>query len=229
VLAANHGGEFVDLLAIAPDRTRILSADPAAPVLATLTNLAPLGRVVTPATSELRVETAFSGARQGAPVTLRQTLVLQQDSSVLGVNIQAETAVPVGGIEFELQPSSAVPEAAIEIVGQEANVTFARLGSSQPRLRVAIVGGAGSFEATADGALAVRSPDPGVRLLITDLTAAPSPTVRLAWLEPAELVERYDVEAVLLTRDPALEARQARIEALGFRPAIDLGTYLLFK
>jgi hypothetical protein len=68
-----------------------------------------------------------------------------------------------------------------------------------------------------------------VRLLITDLTAAPSPTVRLAWLEPTELVERYDVEAVLLTRDPALDARQARIEALGFRQVMDLGTYLLFE
>jgi hypothetical protein len=229
VLAANHGGEFVDLLAIAPDRTRILSTDPASPVLATLTNLAPLGRVVTPATSELRVETAFGADRQGTPVTLRQTLTLQQDSSVLDLRVQAETALPLGGIAFELMPSSHMPESEIQITGQEALVTFGRLGASQPQLRVAIVGGAGRFEHTSDGALAVRSPDPSVRLLITDLTAAPSPTVRLAWLEPAELLERYDVEAVLLTRDPALEARQARIEALGFRQAMDLGTYLLFQ
>jgi hypothetical protein len=184
---------------------------------------------VTPASSELRVVTAFSGERLATPVTIRQTLVLQQDSSVLDLQVQAETSLPIGGIEFEIQPSSALPEREIAIVGQEAVMTFSRLGASRPQLRVALIGGTGRLERTPDGALAVRSPEAGVRLLITNLTAAPSPTVRLAWLEPDVLIDRYHVEAILLTRDPALDARQARVEALGFRQAADFGTYLLFE
>ena len=66
-----------------------------------------------------------------------------------------------------------------------------------------------------------------MRLLITDLTAVDSGTSSLQWLDPAELIGRYDVEAVLLARDPSLDARQARMEALGFRQIEDFSSYLL--
>jgi hypothetical protein len=66
-----------------------------------------------------------------------------------------------------------------------------------------------------------------VRLLITDLTAASSPSVQLQWLDPEQLIERYGVQAVLLARDPTLDGRRARMEALDFQLVGDYGTYVL--
>jgi hypothetical protein len=92
---------------------------------------------------------------------------------------------------------------------------------------VAVAGGDGILRRTATGALRIRSSETQVRLLITDLTAASSPSVTLQWLDPAQLIEDYGVQAVLLARDPTLDARRARMEALDFQMARDFGPYVL--
>lgn len=226
-IAANHGGEYVDLLTLVPDRTRILGTDPGQPILATLTNLAPVGREVAGAADQLRVTTAWTGQRQAMPVSYRQAVVLRRESSVLDLQVAVETSLPVEGLQLELRPAAGIWSSSVAVDGRAATISFARIGSGEPRLRVVLAGGEGVLRPTATGGLRIRSSETRVRLLITDLTAASSPSVTLEWLDPAQLLQRYGVQAILLARDPTLDARRARMEALGFRLARDFGSYIV--
>lgn len=227
VIAANHGGEYQDLLTAVPGETRILGTDPIQPVLATLTNLLPAGREVSASPADLRVATNWTGARHRVPVTFRQEVALRQGSSVLDLRMSVATTLPVAGLELELRPAGGMQTSQVSINGQVAIMSFTRVGSGEPTLRVVLAGSEGVLSRSATGGLRVQSSASSVRLLITDLTAASSPTVTLAWLDPAELVERYGVEAVLLARDPTLDARRARMAAMSFRQTRDYGPYVL--
>ena len=227
VIAANHGGEYVDLLTSVPAHTRILGTNPDQPTLATVTNLAPAGREVTFSPAEVHVTTRWTAERQAVPVTYRQEVVLRQDSSVLDLRLSIETTLPVAGMQFELQPAAGMRSSEIVFEGQAATISFTRIGSGEPRLRVAVAGGDGQLLQTATGGLRIWSTQTQVRVLITDLTAASSPSVTLQWLDPAQLIEHYGVEAVLLARDPTLDARRARMQALDFQMARNFGPYVL--
>ena len=227
VVAANHGGEYLDLLTTVPGRTRILGAAPDQPILATLANLAPAGREVTITPAELQVTTSWTGERQGVPVTYRQSVMLRQDSSVLDLRLSIETTLPVEGLQFELRPAAGIRSSEVNVDGQVATISFIRIGSGEPQLRVVLAGSEGVLRPTATGGLRIRSSETQVRLLITDLTAASSPSVQLQWLDPEQLIERYGVQAVLLARDPTLDGRRARMEALDFQLVGDYGTYVL--
>jgi len=195
--------------------------------LATVTNLAPAGREVTFSPAEVHVTTRWTAERQAVPVTYRQEVVLRQDSSVLDLRLSIETTLPVAGMQFELQPAAGMRSSEIVFEGQAATISFTRIGSGEPRLRVAVAGGDGILLRTATGGLRIWSTGTQVRLLITDLTAASSPSVTLQWLDPAQLIEHYGVEAVLLARDPTLDARRARMQALDFQMARNFGPYVL--
>src|SRR5207302_261012 len=52
-------------------------------------------------------------------------------------------------------------------------------------------------------------------------------TIGLQVLQPAELVNRYDVGAVLLPRDAVFDARKSRLGRLGFRVADSVGPYTI--
>ena len=69
----------------------------------------------------------------------------------------------------------------------------------------------------------------GDRETLAQLTAdveASAPGVQV--LDPPRLIDDYDVSAILLVRyDPAFYARQRRMEALGFRVALQAGAYVL--
>lgn len=227
VVAANHGGEYLDLLTTVPGRTRILGAAPDQPILATLPNLALAGREVTMTPAELQVTTSWTGERLGVPVTYRQSVMLRQDSSVLDLRLSIETTLPVEGLQFELRPAAGIRSSEVNVDGHEATIAFIRIGSREPQLRVVLAGSEGVLRPTATGGLRIRSSETQVRLLITDLTAASSPTVTLQWLDPDQLIERYGLQAVLLARDPTLDARRARMEGLGFQLIGDYGTYVL--
>ena len=225
VVGANHGGEFVDLLSLVPSRTQIL--DGSGDVLATVTNLAMDGRTDTVTGDEVSVVTAWSGQRHGATVSYRQAVTLRRDSSTLEVRAVISSALAVDGMQMELRPSSRLPGSSIVIDGHQATITFPRLGSSQPRVLVTLAGEAGELDALPDGGLGVRSREHRIRLLITDLTAAPSPSMGLQLLRPEDLIDRYHVSAVVLTRDPSFDARLSRMQRLGFVPGADFGSYVV--
>ena len=158
VIAANHGGEYVDLLSMVPEGTRIVGAGTDAPVLATLTNLASAGREVTGTPDELRVASAWTGQRQAASVTYRQVLTMRADSSVMDLRMSVETTLPIGGLQFEFGPAAGTQITAIDVGGREATLSFSAMGSTEPRLRVFLVGDEGYLRMSTSGALQIRTP-----------------------------------------------------------------------
>jgi hypothetical protein len=224
-ISANHGGEFVSLLSLVPSRTQVL--DPSGGVLMSVPSLSAEPQTDTLTDSEASVVRAWSGRPAGATVSYHQAVTLLRDSATLEVRGIVSSTLPIGGLQMELRPGAGFPASSIVIDGHQATVTFPRLGSSQPQLLVTIGGQAGELQALPDGGLGIRSRDSQIRLLITDLTAAPSPTMGLQLLHPAELINRYDVGAIVLLKDPTFASRLARMEALGFAQAAAFGPYVV--
>jgi hypothetical protein len=224
-ISANHGGEFVSLLSLVPSRTQVL--DPSGGVLMSVPSLSAEPQTDTLTDSEASVVRAWSGRPAGATVSYHQAVTLLRDSATLEVRGIVSSTLPIGGLQMELRPGAGFPASSIVIDGHQATVTFPRLGSSQPQLLVTIGGQAGELQALPDGGLGIRSRDSQIRLLITDLTAAPSPTMGLQLLHPAELINRYDVSAIVLLKDPTFASRLARMEALGFAQAAAFGPYVV--
>jgi len=221
-IGVNHGGEYLDLLSIAPAATRILDSTGTG-TLATLPNLVGEGRSATGDGLAASVTSTWSGERHGAPVQFREILSLQRDASTLELRAAATTSGP-SGFELQFDPAQ-LPLTHVSVVGNTADLTFAVAGSREPQMRVVLSGAGATLESTPDGGLRVHSPGGPIRLLITDLTGASSPTSGTGFLEPSELVAAYQVGAVLLVRNPAFDSRRIRLEALGFHVAQDFGPY----
>lgn len=220
-IGVNHGGEYLDLLRIAPAETRILDA--AGIALATLPNLAGASRTTTGDGLATSVISSWSGERQKAPVSFREVVSVKNDASTLEIHASAATAAPAP-FDFVLRPGDQ-PVTGLDLAGNVAAYTFAAAGSGEPRMRVVLDGTGATFEGLADGGLRVRSTGTPITLLITDLTGAPSGTIGTGFLQPSQLVAAYDIGAVLLVRDDAFESRRIRLVALGFHLRQIFGPY----
>jgi hypothetical protein len=111
--------------------------------------------------------------------------------------------------------------------GRELSLVFGTLGSTAPRLRL-VAGDGATIGASADGTVLVHGVGPSVQLSVTDLTGSPVTSVSAAVLDPSTVLTTYGVTAAVLPRDGLLDARRARLEALGFHLAADFGSYLAF-
>ncbi len=222
VVGINHGGEYLDLLKLAAAGTRLLGTD-GLTTLATLPNLAPEARNVTSDGIAASVASSWSAERQGVPVTFRQIVEVRNGSSTLEIRASAATATPAA---FDLELTSGqLPVTGVAMIDGMAELTFAVAGSSAPRVRVVLSGESATLQPLADGGLRIRSAGGPIRLLITDLTGADSPTIGAQFLDPAQLLSAYQVGAILLVRDPAFDDRRTRLEALGFEVVQSFGPY----
>ncbi|MGH2467950.1 MAG: hypothetical protein ACRDGL_09525, partial [Candidatus Limnocylindrales bacterium] len=224
-IAANHGGEYVDLLSLATSGTRIIDgSDPTGPGT-TVAGLTPANASVAAAASTV---TSVSAWRSGgsAARTFREVVSLLAQASTVQLVAAAGGSVPIGGISLDLKAAPGVAITAIAITGRVAEVDFTQLGLKVPRLRLTIAGGAGSFEPVSGG-VRVIGRGAQLRLLITALTASDRPVAGLGALCPSRLVGTYGVAAVVLKRDPAYPARAARMTDLGFTQLEDFGAYVV--
>jgi len=224
-IGINHGGEYLDLLRIAPDGTSILGSGPGAAALATLPNLAGDSRTESGDGVTASVTSSWLGERNAGPVSFREIVSLQTGASTMELRASATTTQPTG-LAIELRPGQ-VPVTVTSVLGDTAELTFGAAGSGEPRVRVVASGAGATLEALPDGGLRVRSPGGPVRLLITDLTGAGSPIVGAQYLDPGRLLDAYQVGAVLLVRDPAFAGRRNRLETLGFRIGPSFGPYVV--
>ncbi len=224
-IGMNHGGEFVDLLRVATGQMRILSADAADSVLATLSGLAPQSMATTIADQRLELRASWTGGQAGSAITFVQTARLTDQSATFDLSADLQTALPVGGLELDLLPVPGMAISSVGSTGSEADVTFTRLGLTEPHLRIVVADGGGTVEGTTGGGLRVRTTSPRLRLLVTDLSASSQYSSDLRLLCAAQLRDAYAIGAVILAIDPALAAREARMERLGFHFATSVGPY----
>jgi hypothetical protein len=222
LISTNHGGDWVDLLRVVPASSTVL--DPQGARIAGLPSLTPVGidRSSTPAVTE--VTTRWQAQRGGSPLDYSQTVRLAAGSPTMALDLAAATELGVGGLQAELRPMTGVAITGVAREGGSAVVTFARIGQTEPRVRIDVRDGAVSQ--TAGGGLLLATFGRELSVTITDLTAG-APSSSLTLLDPRELVNSYGVGAVILRRDPAYEDRRDRLELLGFRVAHADGPYVV--
>jgi len=227
VVGANHRGEFLDLLQVPASEVRVFGAGGPDDLWATLINALPVGRGQGLTSTEATVSTAWEGNELHGPLALTETTVLRGSSGGFELIEQVTASQPFGGIELQLKPLRLAAALNITSDGQAADLYFPVTGLEQPHLRVDVVGGNGFIALEADGRLMVRSATDRVHLRVTALTAGEG-TSPLQILDPAQLIDAYDVAAVLLVQwDPAFMAREQRMEALGYRLGLSAGAYAL--
>ena len=140
------------------------------------------------------------------------------------LDLAATTPLAVGSLQVEIRPATGVAVIDTSINGSVAELTFARMGRTEPRLRLTLANG--TFVTTETGGLLITSPGSDLSLRVTDLTpGGASSSLRL--LDPAVLVADYGVGAVILRRDQTYDARRARLELLGFHVARAEGPYIV--
>jgi hypothetical protein len=216
LLGVNHGGEYVDLLQMAPRDTRISS--PAGTVTASALAASAVERTQTD--SEVAMRTDWHGPLASGETQLTQVVSLVRGGATLRL-VEIATG---GSLEVTLSASS-VGIASMDIAGHEANVCFTQVGASQPCVRIVASQPDAVLEASIGGGLRVGSASGRLDLLVTDLTAG-GPSIGLAQLDPGSLVVAHDVGAALLVAtDPAYPFRRHRLEMLGFREVHRVGPY----
>lgn len=230
VIAANHGGEFVDLLRVSENDTRIVASDPTRSTLATLVNLHPHA-VSRNATAELvAIQTSWIGDRRGGQVSVTQDATLTRNSSTFDLIVDAQTALPVEGLQLDLRSAPGIGMTSVHFVGQQATVYFTRRGLEEPGLRISVVDGAGTIALTQPDTLHVDGSGSRLHVQVTVLTAG-EPFSSLRMLYPPDLVKQYHIAAVLLDQDdPTFASRERRLAAIGFHSEPGDGPYgLMFR
>ncbi|TAL06320.1 MAG: hypothetical protein EPO00_11345 [Chloroflexota bacterium] len=222
IIGANHGGEIVDLLRLVPASLAIV--DGAGVTIASLPALKPDGLDTTQSPDRLATTTRWTGTRAGSPVSLTQAVSIERGTTWFDLDLHADTGTPISAVVVELRPPSGVALTDVVAANGTAELTFARLGRSAPRLRLAVSGG--SIAWAPSGGLIIRTQGPDLSLRVTDLTAGGAST-SLRLLDPRTLVADYDVGAAILRRDPSYEDRRRRLEALGFHVAHVEGPYVV--
>lgn len=227
VVGANHRGEFMDLVQVPASEVRVFGTGGSGDSWATLINARPVATNQSLTADEAGITTVWKGNELHGPLTLTETTVLRADSGGFELIEQATAEQPFGGIEVQLRPLRLAASSTITSDGQAADLYFPLTGLEEPHLRIEVVGGNGLISQGDDGRLTARSATDRVHLRVTALTAGEG-TSPVQILDPAQLIDLYNVAAVLLVQwDPAFAAREQRMEALGYRLGLSAGAYAL--
>ena len=225
VVGANHRGEFMDLLQVPASEVRVLGAGGPDDLWATLINARPVSTNRSLTVTEAGVTTVWKGNELHGPLTLTETTVVRADSQGFELIEQATAEQAFGGIELQLRPLRLAAAANVTSDGRAADLTFPQTGLEEPHVRIEVVGGNGFIALGEDGRLTVRSATDRVHIRVTAMTAGEG-TSPVQILDPAQLLDAYDVAAVLLVQwDPAFAARERRMEDLGYRVGLSAGAY----
>jgi hypothetical protein len=226
IIGANHRGEFLDLLQIPASEVRVVGTAGPDDIRATLIGSRPVGVDEGVTGNDAIVTTTWKGGVKGA-VALVETTILHGTSPSFELIDQVATAQPVGGVEVQLWPLLPTTAARVERSGQQADLYFPQAGLEEPHVRIEVVDGNGVILLGQDGRVTVRSETDRVHLKVTALTTGEG-TSNAQILDPAQLIDAYDVAAVVLVRyDPAFESRESRLEDLGYRLGLSAGAYAL--
>jgi hypothetical protein len=233
ILAANHRGEFVDLLRVSESETRVLASDPTRSTLATLANLHPQAVSRNATNENVTIQTDWSGERRGGHISVTQDATLTRNSQTFDLVVSAQTAVdaqtvlPVDGLQMDIRPARNIKITSVEIAGQQAIVYFTRMGLEEPGIRLNVVEAGGNIELIRPDTLRVEARGSRLHVQVTVLTAGETFS-RLRMLYPPQLAKEYNISAILLNEDdPTFEARERRLIAIGFHTAAGDGPYRL--
>jgi hypothetical protein len=217
ILRANHRGEFVDLLRIPPSATQITGHGDTV----TAAGLVPL-RARQRVTELAARSTTVWGRVDDPQFTFTQAVTAFRD----GTTLRLTQTAPGHRLAIDLLPILGMEVTALQLDVDEATLCFTQLGASSPCLGVRVAEPGASLAANNDGGLHVTSGTSGrLDVLVTALSAGDAAN-GLELLEPAEVVERYDVGAALLfAGDPAYASRARRLESLGFTEGPLFGPY----
>lgn len=218
IIAVNHGGEFLEVLRLAPSDTRLTSVDGTT----TVGTMAATGASAEWTDTSAAIRTDWAGRAGSVDVTVARNVEMWRDGATLHLVDIAAGAT----LDSVFLPPSGMAFTSVDIVGPEAEVCFTQVGATAPCLRLWVSQDDAILEATPPGGLRVRTTQSTrLDIHITALTAA-GPSVGLGILDPNTLVSEHAIgAAILVATEPAFAFRRERLESLGFEMAYRSGPY----
>lgn len=222
VITANHDGEWADLLRLRDSDTFLLLIDGTTLRHRDLQAVS-VERIETE--DVVQVTTAWTSAPGTHLVNWVRTVSIAKDTNVVDVVDEVQSPTPVQQIIVGFGPFSGGELGRTDVAPGTTLFTFPRLGERQPLMEVRLP--EGGMVTTMGSRFAVVASE--TTRLHTQFAAqtASRPIHELALLYPPELLAEYNVGAVLLEKGTAYPERLKRMEALGFRPEIEAGQYVL--
>lgn len=229
-ISANHQGEYMDLVRLLPTECAVIAGDSQGGVLATLNSLYAKNVEVTRSEDLLEFSTRWDGERRGGVLSYTSTMLIPPNSKTIHLIEEVVSSVPIQAIEVQIRPTPGMNIVGYEVMGDYVDLIFPENSAGQPVLRIHSSEHGSEFEALEEGILIRSSASSRLHLELTILTAG-SPIYQTDYLEPAELVDRYGVEAVILMQGSSLEPRMARLALLGFQKDEDMsvGEYVVLR
>lgn len=224
LFAFNHDGEFLDMLRAPDADVKVFDVD--GEVLATLGALEPgfAEQVATGTGAAMR--STWTGARRGERLQMTVTVAADQASGAVDVIYEALGPGGIGGMQVLLRPPSPAAILDTDVHGPRARVFYAAFGARLPVLDVAIVDGGGSELTAVLGGVLARADGGRLHFRLSPGTVGASlsePKV----LSPADVMETFNVQAVVVREGPAAEARVARLALSGFCPRLRTATLVV--
>ncbi|MCV0402616.1 MAG: hypothetical protein K5924_02780 [Chloroflexi bacterium] len=219
IVEANHGGEMLSMLRLAPTATSLIAGESST----TTAELSPVRVTRQSLETQARVVTVWAATGADA-VDYTQAVTAWRD----GTSLEIEQRAPGHRMAsvFSVAPGRSVSSVEIDGIDRSAIVCFAVVGASEPCLRIsASQTDARLSEAPGGGIRVATATSDQLDVLITALTAGEA-AVGLQLIHPPDVADRYQVGgAVLYASDPAYAARLRRLEAIGFRETRTFGAY----
>lgn len=218
-LSVNHGGELVGVLQEVRSGTGPVTADGS---LISIDRLAPASTTSRETERQASITTRRLDRDGGSGVELASTVRLWADGSTMQL-VTSSSGTPV---RVELRIPSGMAASSVSVAAREGRICFTQIGGSEPCLRISSPTPDARLRITPAGRIVVTTTTSHRAIVhITALTAG-RPSVALGLLDPAEIVDRHGIGAVLLNgEDLAFASREARLAALGFQPGPTFGPY----
>jgi hypothetical protein len=221
-VAVNHRGEYIDLLQLRGSDLELVSQGK---VVATLNSLTAGEFDYVVDDYVVYLDTVFMGEREGQPILVEQAVVLNRASNTLVVTYEVTSPLPIDEVRAGLAPVAEHPEA-VNAGMSAIDLDFVERAQARPRLMVRAPQGHRLHFDIDSGRTVVSAAATRLELSIAFEKSAP-PINEAAVFSPAEIVEEYNIGAAFLPMDDAMETRQARLEALGFREFGEVASHLV--
>lgn len=231
-IIVNHASVPMSTMRLLPSLTSVIGAD-GQTELGSMDTLTPIraersDAIAPTANSEedyISIKTVWADSRVTPTLTLSQSMSLTRNKNELLIVMEAESQAEFGSIRVDLAPVPGLVPSGYEIDSAGATIRFPDRVGVAGSMRIESRTAGVQFSESSRGLL-IESPEPKFELVVSaGVPDRPMSDLRL--LIPDELIDQYNIGAVILRASPALNARIARFSPHGFSEKFEVGPYVV--
>jgi hypothetical protein len=183
---------------------------------------------VSESAGEVRIITTWTGTRRGGAVNYTRTVILKPNARNFEVIDEVTGTAPIAFIYVQVRPPVGVTPESMSAQQGQTSVVLPAVTATKPFFRITS-DDAGTTFSVKDGAVGIISATPNRLHMRFSVQNVGLPIAQLQALVPADLINEFNVQAVLLRKDGSFNAREKRLNSLGFTTVAEFGTLVVMR